>query len=227
MNDTPKPKIAVLRASAHDAPNGCARCQVCGVPVGQGITHCLRCRNIQASGSRPQAPRRTSPLPLVVGILVAGGAAAAWVVARRAPEAPPQADPPAAAAAADPRPSSDVPAVAVQPQAAPAARETAARSVPAPTPSVCRPKPTPRPSTRPVKLTAKCRACGGSGRRRNGSSSRTCPICHGTPVKVRWVSPTHAFCPACSGFGRVMEMRHGTRRATTCRDCRGCGLVKK
>ncbi len=231
MNHPDPSRITVRRSSKPDGVSAeVDRCQVCGVPVGRGITHCLRCRTMRSvvSGEQPAAPRRTSLWPLLAALLAAG-VAAAWVVSRRAAVTPDEpgdtgevvAGPAAESTHAGPsRPPAAAASVATASAAAPAP------AVPARPPAVARPA-TPRPSTRPVRLSATCRACGGSGKIRSGSSVRTCPICRGTPVKTRWVSPDRRLCPRCAGFGRVMAMRHGSRRPATCPDCRGCGLCEK
>lgn len=221
---------------AHDPgrfAHGTGRCQVCGVPVGKSITHCLRCRNIQTplqNQTPARAASRTSLLPLLAALLVAGIVAAAWYYRHQASAESVAVE---AATVAEAEPGSVPQTTPLAPSPVPPnAPLVTAPAVPAPPvlppPVATRPKqPPPRVSTRPVKLSARCRACGGSGRMRSNASTRTCPICRGSPVKIRWVSPDRKLCSHCSGFGRVMEMRHGTQRPTTCHECRGTGLVKK
>ncbi len=222
--------------------SGSCRCQVCGVVIGGGLTHCLRCRSLRATVSPRPAAR---PFGLLFILALAGVTAAGVWYARR--DAPADADMTGdqgagicEGAQCDPDEAqpvlipADTPAFENQALMATQAGPAAARHERSALAAVARPEAqrpdqtvAKRQDTRPVKRTGVCRACGGTGRYRSGSADRTCPICKGTPNKVRWVSPTHALCTTCAGFGQVMETRNGTRRPTDCRGCRGCGLIRK
>ena len=229
MNKPAKPHIAVRRDIVTAAPPaGCGRCQVCGAIVGAGITHCLRCRaaHPRATVAPPRA-HGAGLLWLVLLVLVGFGV---WFLLRGriienqlAACTAEETSFPSAEETSFPS-AAPHPPVTAQAQT----QQMPARAASPHTPNAVRQEPPPpRSAARLVRQTAHCRACGGTGRYRSGGANRTCPICRGTPLKMRWISPTHTLCAKCSGFGRVLEVRHGVRRVVDCSNCRGCGMTKK
>lgn len=231
MPNNNKIRIAPPAGASNDNPLS-THCQICGKVVGTGITHCLSCRSALKMNTLPTHTKK--PWGMIVLLLLSASAAALWYWQRTVSRSQLEE---AQAARAD-QPMSPAPTLSGAPPrtqvttpAAPASAPSQRTQVSSPPQQPHTPRQAPvtptRPDTRAVRLTSTCRACGGSGRISQQSSTRTCPICRGTPQKYRSVSPTFTLCPTCAGFGSVLETRNNTRLKRTCRTCKGRGIIKK